>query len=360
MSKKYKVLFIVYDQLRADCVVGALASHIKLPNIQALRNDAVTFTNHFSVANPCGPSRASLLTGLYAMNHRSVRNGAPLNGNATNLAIEVRKSGYEPLLFGYTDTSQDPRNLHPNDPALTSEEMVLPGFNEVVEMRSALSLPWRAHLKSKGYKLPDYADFYNPVPSVAGAKARIDDPAFYSAEDSDTAFLTDALLNNLSVRTDQSWFVHIGYIRPHPPLVAPEPYNKMYDPDDLPLPARLPTFGDEAAVHPFLKAALAKPNVDSIVRGIEGQLDPTDDNIIQTLRAIYFGLASEVDAHLGRIIQFLKDTEQYDDTIIVLTSDHGETLGEHHMWGKQNVYEGSFRIPLIIRDPGNPECYGTT
>jgi len=353
-------MFIVVDQLRADCVTGALAGHIQLPNIQALRRDAVTFSNHFSVVNPCGPARASLLTGLYAMNHRSVRNGTPLARSTPNLALEARKSGYEPLLFGYTDTAQDPREFHPNDPAVANEEMVLPGFYEVLEMRAQRSLPWRAHLKSKGYELPDFAEFYYPVPSEPRQPTRLDDPAFYAAEDSDTAFLTDELLKHLSVRTDQSWFAHATYYRPHPPLVAPAPYNKMYDPAQMPMPERLETRAAEAAVHPFLGAALNRPGIEDIVKGFDGRLDPDNDAHVQALRATYFGLASEVDTHLGRVISFLKDTGQYDNTIIVFTADHGETLGNHHMWGKQNIYDVSFRVPLIIRDPRARGQFGTS
>ncbi|WP_342974963.1 sulfatase-like hydrolase/transferase, partial [Henriciella sp. AS95] len=70
MCSAKNVLFIVVDQLRADCVFGDLAEHIDLPNLRALMADAVTFQQHYSVVNPCGPSRASLLTGQYSMNHR--------------------------------------------------------------------------------------------------------------------------------------------------------------------------------------------------------------------------------------------------------------------------------------------------
>src|SRR5690606_10996304 len=103
MAPAENILFVVIDQLRADCLWGALASHAVMPNIQALAADGMAFRNHHSVATPCGPARASLLTGQYAMNHRSVRNGTPLPHDKPNLATEARKAGYQPLLFGYTD-----------------------------------------------------------------------------------------------------------------------------------------------------------------------------------------------------------------------------------------------------------------
>ncbi len=180
MAKHRNVLFITIDQLRADVVFGDLAAHVDLPNLRGLMDDAVTFTRHYSVTNPCGPSRASLLTGQYAMNHRSVRNGTPLRNDIPTLATEVRKSGYTPLLFGYTDTSQDPRAYPEGDPALSTYEHPMTGFHEMVEMRSEESYPWRADLIAKGYDLPDYEDFYVPVAEPAQER-RIDGPAFYRA-----------------------------------------------------------------------------------------------------------------------------------------------------------------------------------
>ena len=97
------VLFIVADQLRADVLNGPLAACVPTPNLDRLAAEGVSFDNHFTVAVPCGPARASLLTGLYAMNHRSIRNGTPLAAHHDNLALALRRAGREPLLFGYTD-----------------------------------------------------------------------------------------------------------------------------------------------------------------------------------------------------------------------------------------------------------------
>ena len=189
------VLFIVSDQLRADCLQLAINGRVVLPNLREFMEDAVTFRRHYTVTCPCGPARASLLTGLYAMNHRSVRNCTPLSADISNLALEARKSGYEPLLFGYTDTSGDPRFLHPNDPAVRSYENPMPGFKEVVPLQLENdNFAWRAYLKAKGYDLPEYSRFYAPQDFDPAAGPRPDDPAFYRAEDSDTAFLTDACL----------------------------------------------------------------------------------------------------------------------------------------------------------------------
>jgi arylsulfatase A-like enzyme len=360
MSDRRNVLLILIDQFRADCVTGALAAHVDLPNIRALQGEAVTFESHFSVTNPCGPSRASILTGQYAMNHRSVRNGTPLADDTPNIATEMRKAGYEPLLFGYTDTSRDPRGKSPDDPVLRSYEEVMPGFTECLEMRLETgSHPWQADLKAKGYDLPDYERFYIPKSPDPSRPPRPDDPAFYKAEDSDTAFLTSEFLRQMDRRKDQNWFALLTYIRPHPPLVAPAPYNRMYQGTNLPLPFRHLTPEDETA-HPLLAINQQRPPMESFVKGCDGQISSRRDADVQMLRGLYLGLASEVDAHFGRIIGFLKQTGQYDDTLIVLKADHGEMLGDHHLWGKQHVYDPAFRVPLIIRDPRQVARHGTS
>ncbi len=351
-----KVLILIADQLRADCLNGALAGHVEMPHIRAFQREAVSFERHYSVTNPCGPSRASILTGLYAMNHRSVRNGTPLAAGTANLATELRALGYELMLWGYTDTSADPTVVAPADPVLKTEEQVLPGMREMLEMRLMESYPWRAHLAAQGYDLPAYDKFYAQVSPEPGRETRVDDPPFYRAEHSDTAFLTDRLIGDLSVRADQDWFAMGTWIRPHPPLVAPEPYNKMYDPASLPLPARLESFEAEAAVHPFMQGALQAPTMQHTVVGC--RVDEHSDADLQALRAVYLGLVSEVDANFGRIINWLKESGQYDDTLVVLMADHGEMLGEHRMWGKQTPYEGAWHIPLIIRDPRRKGAFG--
>ena len=119
MAKASNVLFITADQWRGDCLSAAGHACVKTPNLDALALDGALFTNHYSQASPCGPARASLYTGMYLMNHRSVRNGTPLDARHTNVALEVRKAGFDPALFGYTDISPDPRQYAPRNLSTT-------------------------------------------------------------------------------------------------------------------------------------------------------------------------------------------------------------------------------------------------
>jgi hypothetical protein len=102
MPAPRKVLFISADQWRGECLSAAGHPVVRTPHLDALAADGVLFRRHFTVTSPCGPSRSSLQTGLYLMNHRSGRNGTPLDRRHTNIAREVRKIGLDPMLFGYT------------------------------------------------------------------------------------------------------------------------------------------------------------------------------------------------------------------------------------------------------------------
>ncbi|MDJ1015786.1 MAG: sulfatase-like hydrolase/transferase [Paracoccaceae bacterium] len=345
MAARRNILFIIIDQFRGDCVRGALADHVALPNLRALAADAVLFDTHYSVAAPCGPSRASLLTGQYVMNHGSLRNGTPLRRDTPTLGTEARRAGYDPLLFGYTDVTVDPRGLDPSDPRLTTYEEVAEGFHEALRMRLEDDEgPWRAHLVAKGYAPARYPDTYIPDGDT------LDAPAIYSAEDSDTAFLTDEALRALRA-ADPGWFGLVTYLRPHPPFVAPAPYNKMYAPDAMPDP--LPVPGD---LDPYCRALRQTKTIATVVEGFPHL--PDTPEVARQLRALYFGLASEVDAHIGRLTDWLKDSGQYDDTIIVVTSDHGEMLGDFGLWGKHTFHDAAFHTTLIIRDPSHPGSHG--
>ena len=354
MTHPINVLFVTADQWRADCLSCLGHPLVETPNLDALAADGVLFKNHFAQCSPCGPSRTSLLTGTYMKNHRSVRNGVPLDARFTNLALEARKAGYEPGLIGYTDTSFDPRRYHPRDPALTRYGGVMPGFVQLVpgsEAGEAGMRPWLRHLAAKGYELPGAAGaIYEPVRDYPGAAERGPTyaPPIYRAEDSDTAYVVDRAIDAIDWQDGRPWFLHLGLLRPHPPFIAPEPYNSLYDPDAVPGFRRAASPEAEARQHPHVAYILRH-----YLRreGLEPARHPRDDTAMRQLRATYYGLMAEVDANLGRLIDFLKQGGLYDDTLIVFTSDHGEHLWDHWLLGKESYFDQAFHIPLIVRAP---------
>lgn len=346
-----RVLFITADQWRADTAGFAGHPLVKTPNLDELAAESVVFDNHFTCAAPCGPARATMLTGLYPFTHRSVRNGIPLDARFTNLAKELRAGGLAPVLFGYTDTSIDPRGRAPGDPAVHSYEGVLDGFTLEASAITSRVSDWIVDLAAKGYAIPErLADIYRHPGSAEEMDAFSTGPAAYRAEDSDTAFTADRVIDWLRPRAGGDWFAHVSFLRPHPPLIAPAPYNDMYDPTSVAAPVRRASLAEESARHPFLRfwhgtadrAAYHESQVNTM------RLDEAGH---RAMRAVYYGLMSEVDHHVGRIVSALKENGDYDDTLIVVTSDHAEMLGDHWLWGKGGWFDGAYRLPLMIRDP---------
>jgi arylsulfatase A-like enzyme len=346
--RRRNVLLIVVDQWRGDILPKLGTPHLRTPNIDRLCAAGVTFRNHFTQTAPCGPARASLLTGLYQMNHRAVQNTIPLDARFTNLGKELRKGGYDPALVGYTTTTPDPRTTGPSDPRFFILGDLMEGFRAVGGFEPKRE-PYYAWLASKGFPVPRMRDeLWLPKTGEPGPSRA---PSTLPAELSDTAFFTERGLTYLKGARDKSWFLHLGYWRPHPPFIAPAPYNEMYDPADMAPPIRAATPEDEARQHKLLAYYvdnIAQNHFFVNARGLASEMSEAE---VRRMRAAYYGLMTEVDDHLGRVFKFLEDTGQWDDTLIVFTCDHGEQLGDHHLLGKIGYFDQSFRIPMVIRDP---------
>jgi arylsulfatase A-like enzyme len=297
---------------------------VKTPNLDALAAAGVRFARHYSQAAPCGPGRASLYTGLYQMNHRVVANGTPLDRRFDNIAKAARRAGYVPTLFGYTDQSIDPRDASgPDDPRLQSYEGILPGFEEGCHLPSGASKAWTDWLATLGYDVPSAAhDVLTSEPLRA-------------PEHSMSAFLTDRFLDWQGACRGP-WFAHLSQLRPHPPYAAAGAYDALYDPAAVAAP-----IAPSQSRHWLHEAMLHLPQMAA----------PRDDGAMRALKARYFGMISEVDFHLGRIWDALRARGQWDDTFIVVTSDHGEQLGDHGLLQMGGFFEASYHVPLIVRDP---------
>jgi len=342
MAAPLNVLLITADQWRGDCLSAMGHPAVRTPHLDALAADGVLFERHFANAAPCGPSRASLHTGLYMHNHRSVANGTPLDARHTNWALESARAGYDAVLFGYTDTSVDPRTVAPDDPRQFTYEGPLPGLRVACAM-DGRPKAWTDWLNAKGYETPSDVSlaYGHRAPGVeyedGAAHPR---PSAWPLQLDDTAFLTGRLIDHLKSPAEP-FAAHLSLLRPHPPWVAAEPYNALYDPMAIPGFARRETPDIEAAQHPWLGLRL----------GRRGMRAPMDERRLRRLKAVYFGLISRVDAEIGRLIAFLRETGVIDRTLIIFTSDHGEQLGDHWLLGKGGYFDGSYHIPLIVRDP---------
>ena len=344
------VLLVVVDQWRADCVPHLGNTLLQTPNLDRLCREGVTFRNHVTTAVPCGPARASLHTGQYLMNHRQVQNWVPLDSRHTTLPRALRHLGGDPALIGYTTTPPDPRTTSPNDPRFRNLGDMMDGWRPVGDFGPAHD-HYFGWLAQQGFDVPAVRDdiwLPDGMDAVPGATDR---PARIPKEFSDSAFFTDRALTYLKGRNGKPFFLHLGYYRPHPPFVASSPYHAMYAPADMPKPVRAETVAEEAAQHPLLAYYMRNSKQGSFFQKGQGLVAAMDAGEIAQMRATYYGLISEVDECLGRVIDFLDETGQWENTLVVFTSDHGEQLGDHHLLGKIGYFDESFRIPLVIVDP---------
>lgn len=348
------VLFITADQWRGECLSALGHPIVKTPHLDALAAEGTLFRRHYAQATPCGPSRASLFTGLYLQNHRSVMNGTPLDDRHANIAREARKAGYDPALFGYTDIGADPRGRETDDPELRTRGGLLPGMTPVVRLDADFG-PWMEALRQRGYEVDDdpRSVFRPDRDGIDPARGRTFAPTWYRSEDSGSAYLTDEALAYISAQDTTPWFAHLSYRSPHPPFIVPEPYNALYNADEMPLPNRHATPEEEAKQHPWARFYLSNQLDSPYTHGVslKDYLE-IDEPEIRQIKATYFAMITEMDAQIGRLVAHLKETGAWDRTLIVFTSDHGEHLGDHWMMAKFSYYEQTFSVPLIIRDPG--------
>lgn len=333
MTRRPNILLVTLDQFRADCLSAAGHPLVRTPHLDRLAAEGVRLGRHYSQAAPCAPGRASLYTGTYQMNHRVVANGTPLDAGMDNVARAARRAGYVPALFGYTDQGVDPRTVSdPADPRLSTYTGVLPGFDAVLHLPDDHA-PYLAWLRSLGHRVGDDAD------EVLASE--LERPAEHSV----SAFLTDAFLRWLSSQAEP-WFAHLSYLRPHPPYAAAGHWSSAYDPHDVPLPITTP---DGMERHP----------VHATMTRLPTSAAPSSESEVRWLRAQYFGMVSEVDSQLGRVWAGLEARGVWDDTVIVVTSDHGEHLGDHGMIQKGGFHETGYAILGIVRDPRYEGAHGT-
>ena len=176
-------------------------------------------------------------------------------------------------------------------------------------------------------------------------RGRYDDGERYPAAGFSSAVFADAALAFLEWlgehAPDQPFLAWVAFTAPHDPRTPPAEYRAMYDPDALPVPANF------APVHPF-------DNGDMLVRDELLGPWPRTPEVLQREWADYYGMISHMDAQIGRILEGLESSGRAANTLVVFCSDQGLALGGHGLMGKQNLYEDSLRVPLVISGPGVP------
>ncbi|MEX0285195.1 MAG: sulfatase-like hydrolase/transferase [Paracoccaceae bacterium] len=361
MAKAKNILFIMFDQLRWDYLSCAGHPHLHTPHIDALAAEGVRFTRAYVQAPVCGASRMSFYTGRYVHSHGSTWNRVPLQVGEHTMGDHLRDAGMDCWLVGKTHMVADeegmkrlgvPRDsiigvrteqcgfdvwerddgMRPEGPAGLYDEHGAEKYND-----------W---LRAKGYEGDNpWHDFANAGRDENGQvasgwylkNARM--PAHIAEEDSETPYMTTRAMEFMEQAGDTPWCCHLSYIKPHWPYIAPPPYNDMYGPDQV-----IPVNRSDAEwedMHPVYRSYAENGVGRSFAQ----------DHVRAEVIPSYMGLIKQCDDQMGRLFAWLKDTGRWDDTMIVLTSDHGDYLGDHWLGEKELFHDCSVKVPLIIRDP---------
>lgn len=353
MGKVRNILFIMCDQLRADHLSCAGHPHLETPAIDGLAKRGVLFPRAYVQSGVCGPSRMSYYTGRYMTSHGATWNRVPLSLREKTIGDYLRPAGLRVALAGKTHVLPDTEALGRygiEGSAALAALMRAGGFEEL-DRYDGHSPPgnesgYAAYLRAQGYNSDDpWSDYVIAADGEGGEKLsgwhmrNARRPARVAEEHSETAYMTREAMRFVEEMGEKPWFLHLSYVKPHWPYMAPAPYHAMFGPKDC-----LPLNRSDAELenrHPVLAA----------YRRHEESVSFSRPEAPDTVRPTYMGLIKQIDDWLGRLFALLERLGRFDDTLIFFTSDHGDFLGDHWLGEKEMFYEEALRVPFIVHDP---------
>ncbi len=325
-SEKPNIVYIVLDQWRGDCLGIADSAHpVMTPHFDQIAYEGIWYERAYADCPVCMPQRATMLTGFTGGQHGMPHNF--MSGPRSPIALEqslpyrlTREAGYqtkavgkmhfwpERARFGFEDVS-----LHPNDYVNFLEEQGYGGF-------------YRGH----GLGGNEVYPAVSAVPEHLTHTHWIVDEGirFLGRRDPDCPFML--------------WMV---FEAPHSPFDPPEPYDRLYDDFEIP----------DAVIGDWVGAS--DEPVSLIADRIVRNADRISPQVLKRARRHYYGQVTHIDYQLGRLFGELQGRGLYDNTIIVITSDHGEHLGDHGLFAKSTFLESSARVPIIMRLPREHGIY---
>ncbi len=355
-AKAPNFLFIMCDQLRHDYLSCYGHPTLETPHIDRLAERGVRFENAYCQSPLCAPSRASFYTGRYQSSHGVCSNDDATQLGEYMLADYLRPLGYRTAVVGKTHSYKDPAEIQRCAISPDSEfaKSAVSGGFEPYEHHEGLypdpilpvSLGYTRYLNSVGYA--------DANPWQTRANSGIDKngnlhsgwslrssvyPAAVSDEHSETAFTTRRAMDFIDETGNQPWCLHLSYIKPHWPVIAPAPYHRVFEKKHLQHPVR--SESERTDPHPVIDAFMKA----------EYSQNFADDDIRNIVVPAYMGLVKQIDDYVGRLWTFLQDRDLLDNTVIVFTSDHGDYLGDHWLGEKDLFHAPSVKIPFIVVDP---------
>ena len=325
-KNKPNIIYIVLDQWRGDCLGIADSQHpVMTPHIDQIAWEGIWHQRAYADCPLCMPQRATMLTGFTASQH-----GMPYNNmSGPRTAIELEKSlpyrltreaGYQSKAIGkmhfYPERSRfgfEDISLHPNDYVNFLEEQGYGGF-------------YRGHGLGGN-------DVYPAVSAV---------PERYTH----THWIVDEGIKFLSRRDpDHPFMLWMIFEAPHSPFDPPQPFDRFYDDFEIPEPVIGDWVDSENEPLCLIRQRIAR------------KADRIPPPVLKRLRRHYYAQITHIDYQLGRFFGELKSKGLYDNTVIVMTSDHGEHLGDHRQFAKYTFLESAARVPIILRLPTDAGIY---
>ncbi|WP_036746215.1 arylsulfatase [Paenibacillus sp. UNC451MF] len=326
MSNKPNVLLIMTDQQRWDTLGCYGNKVIETANLDWIASEGTVFESAYSCTPSCIPARASLMTGMDPWNVGILGMGkgqGPMSYLENTLPEQLARAGYhtqgvgkmhfhpQRSLFGFHHTVID-ESARQGDPGFISDYR-----------------RWFDHNKTGDYGFTDHGIDWNSWMARPYHAPEFLHPTNWTVNES-IRFVENRDPN-------KPFFLKMSFARPHSPYDAPAFYYDIYDKKDIPKPH----IGEWSAMHDVKKDA-AFPDA---WRGKRSEEE------IRRGRIGYYGNIHHIDLQIGRLLMYLKKKGQLDNTLILFTSDHGDMMGDHHMWRKTYAYEGSTHIPLIVKLP---------
>jgi len=291
------LLFVFADQMRSHDMGCAGNGDVQTPNLDRLASEGLMFSNAFANCPVCTPSRATILTGLYPISHRAVANDLPLPTATTSIGMLARQAGYRTGYVGKWHLDGVPR-----------DRFTPPG-------------PRRS-----GF---DYWAAWNCSHQYFDARYHRDSPQPIEIQGYEPVAQTDLAIEFLHQPDPRPFCLFVSWGPPHDPYdQVPAEYRSLYDPQQIKLRANV-------------------RSLQTSTKDRAGQMGPAK------CLARYYAAITALDEQLGRLLAALNQCRLDDNTIVVFSSDHGDMLFSHGMLKKQQPWEESIRIPLLIRWPGH-------
>ena len=318
MNQRPNILMIMADQLPAACLGTYGHPLVKSPYIDALAARGVVFEQAYCNSPICAPSRASMCTGRYVSEIGAYDNGTDFLSSVPTFMHHLRRAGYEVLLSGKMHFL-GPDQMHGFQRRLTPE--IYPsGFQ------------WTPDWTRGAYHNPGTAIDQLHDAGLCKWNLQLD-------YDDEVHFRALEALRELARRTDsqQPFFLCASYTHPHDPFITTQRWWDLYNHDDIELPTVPAVPIDQ--MHPYNQWLQIHHMVDEY---------PPAAEHIRNARHAFYGMVSYFDSRVGQLVQELERLDMADNTVILVTADHGEMLGEHGMWFKRTFYDYSVRVPLVV------------